>query len=270
MLLKKSQIKQIFKEYRISPKKYLGQNFLIDKFALKKIIKCASLSKEDIVLEIGSGFGVLTEELSKSAKKVIGIEKDKILAQISKDFLKNYKNLQIIEADFKQISLNDLGLKKHKYKVVANLPYSSAVFILRKLLESPICPKEITCLLQKEVAQKICSPKNNLLSLSIKFFGKPKICGFVPKKAFWPKPKVDSAILKIKEIQKNSPPIEPDKFFQIIKFGFSSPRKVLINNLSKKYPKNWLKKTFQELKIPLSARAEELTINDWISLIKKL
>jgi len=270
VILSPKKIKQLCKQFKIKPKKYLGQNFLIDKFALRKIIRCANLSKEDVVLEIGAGLGTLTYELAKQAKRVIAIEKDKAFIPILQEILKDYKNIELIEGDFRKISLDKLGLKKHHYKVVANLPFSSATFIIRKLLEDKICPKEITCLVQKEVAQKICSKKTNILSLSVQFYGKPKICGFVSKKAFWPKPKVDTVILKIENIQAFSLGIKPEQFFKIIKLGFSSPRKSLLNNLSKEIPKEKIMQILSELSLSHKVRPSELSITDWISLIKKL
>jgi len=204
------------------------------------------------------------------AGKVIAIEKDRAFIPILKEILKEYKNIKLIEGDFRRISLDKLGLKKHHYKVVANLPFSSATFIIRKLLEDKNCPKEITCLVQKEVAQKICSEKTNILSLSVWFYGKPKICGFVSKKAFWPKPKVDTAILKIENIQNLTQPIPPEIFFKIVKIGFSFPRKTLINNFNKYLPKEKTAQIIKELGLSENIRPSQMSFEKWIEFCLKV
>jgi 16S rRNA (adenine1518-N6/adenine1519-N6)-dimethyltransferase len=265
--------KEILKKYRIFPSKRLGQSFLIDKKVLKKIVETAELSKNDTVLEVGPGIGNLTIELAKRVKKLIAIEKDKRMVEILKENLKDFENAEIIEGDVREIICAIVKKLARDYKVVANIPYYLTSHLIRKFLELERKPKLIVLMVQKEVAQRICAkpPKMNLLAVSVQFYAKPEIVSFVSKNSFWPKPKVDSAIIKIKPlIDADRGPINADLFFKVVKAGFSHPRKQLINNLSEKLKmkkekvKNWL----LENNIQPSQRAENLTIKDWINLIR--
>lgn len=283
--LLKKDVKALLKKYSLEPSKRLGQNFLIDKNILKKIIKAADLKPNDIVLEIGPGLGVLTFELAKKTKKVIAVEKDPKISEVLKKNLKNYSNIDIVQGDILKISnfkflfpeqtQNSKFKTKKNYKVVANLPYYITSPLIRKFLEAKNQPKETVLMVQKEVAQRICAqpPKMNLLAVSVQFFAEPKIISYVSKKSFWPRPKVDSAILKIiphkKSLKKN---INFQKrFFKIVKAGFSQPRKQLLNNLSKelKLTKEEVKAWLLENKLNSKQRAETLNLKDWINLAKK-
>ncbi len=241
----------------MKPKKSLGQNFLIDKNIVQKIIKTADINKNDIVLEIGPGKGALTKELAKLAKKIIAIEKDERLASLLK-----IENVEIITGD----ALKDLPEIKGEYKVVANIPYYLTSFLIRKLLEMENKPQEIVLLVQKEVAQRICAQpgKMNLLAVSVNYYAKPTIKGFVSKNCFWPKPKVDSAILKMIPLKRK----KDDFFFKIVKTSFSQPRKQLINNLSSglKIKKERTEYVLNKSGINPKSRAQELNINDWLKL----
>lgn len=267
-------IKEILKKYQAFPSKRLGQNFLIDGKILNKIIKSANLSKDDVVLEIGPGTGILTLELAKRAKKVIAVEKDEKMIEILKDVLKNsgIQNVQIIKGDILKLLTSHFQLPT-SFKVVGNIPYYLTSRLIRRLLELKEKPKLIVLMVQKEVAQRICAkpPKMNLLAVSVQFYGKPEIVSYVPKKSFFPKPKVDSAIIKIHPASKSWRSQEKEeKFFKIVKAGFSQPRKQLINNLSKKLGIDKMKVREWLLKNGISptARAETLNIENWLALTK--
>lgn len=274
-LFSKSGAKNLLKKYQISPSKRLGQNFLIDKGVLRKIIKVANLSKDDVVLEVGPGIGNLTLELAKRAKKVVTIEKDQNLIKILNNELRinGIKNVKIIRGDILKIP-NSKFLIHNSYKVVANIPYYLTSPLIRKFLESKNRPKEMILVVQKEVAQRICAkvPKMNLLAISVQFYAQPEIISFISKKSFWPQPKVDSSIIKITPFLKNYTPDElfRKKFFQIVRAGFSQPRKQLLNNLSKILKLNKEKVKFWLLKnsIQPSQRAETLKISDWLKLTR--
>jgi 16S rRNA (adenine1518-N6/adenine1519-N6)-dimethyltransferase len=264
-----SEIKNFFKKYKIFPKKWLGQNFLISKEVLRKIVEAAEISKKDKILEIGPGIGNLTIELAKRAKKVIAVEKDKRMIEILKENLKDFKNVKIVQGDILKLEPRSYTLKT--YKVVANIPYYLTSRLIRKFLETKNKPKSMVLMVQKEVAQRICAkpPKMNLLAVSVQFYANPKIISFVPKDCFWPKPKVDSAILKISNLKTQNLKLKK-LFFKIVKAGFSHPRKQLINNLSKglKIEKEKIKKWLLENKIKPEKRAESLSIEDWLNLVK--
>jgi 16S rRNA (adenine1518-N6/adenine1519-N6)-dimethyltransferase len=281
----------------IKPNKRLGQNFLIDKSALNKIISAADLSKNDVVLEIGPGTGILTRELLKTAGKVIAVEKDKRMAEILKDNFKDYKNLEIINADalkifnlqfsiYNQFSITKF--LKNKYKVVANIPYYITSRLIRSLLETANQPELMVLLLQKEVAQRICArprsaergspPKGaapmNLLAVSVQFYAKPEIISYISKDSFWPKPKVDSAIIKITPggptSREAGGQTSPDLFFEIVKAGFKQPRKQLQNNISSglRIEKAKAKSLIIKARIRPEQRPETLTVQNWIELTK--
>lgn len=269
-LTSKKIIKTLLKRYNLLPQKKLGQNFLVAKNVFKLIIKSANLRPKDIVLEIGPGIGNLTLELVKKVKKIIAIEKDKKLIKILKEVLKNFTNVKIIQGDILKTNINSKLLTKN-YKIVANLPYYIVSPIIRKFLESQNPPRQMILMVQKEVAQRICSKARNmnLLAVSVQFYAKTEIVDFISKKSFWPQPKVDSAIIKLK-VKKQKPKVDKNLFFKIVKAGFSHPRKQLINNLSKELKLDkekvisWLSKN----KIKPTQRAETLSIKDWIKLTK--
>ena len=262
----KIQIKKLLQKYNIRPNKRMGQNFLIDKEVLEKIINTADLTKDDTVLEIGSGLGTLTKELAKRTKKVITIEKDKQMTEALKEIIKDYKNVEIVFDDILKIK----KLKIKNYKVVSNIPYYLTSPLIRMLLELKNPPKEILLLVQKEVAERICAelPKMNLLAVSVQFYSKPEIISYVSKSSFWPEPKVDSAIIKIADIKKPEN-INIKKFFKLVKAGFSHPRKQLANNLSQglNINKEQIKKALAECNLNIQARAQNLSIESWICLL---
>jgi len=284
----------------VRPNKLLGQNFLIDKNILKKIIAVANLTNDDTVLEVGPGTGFLTEELIKYAGKVIAIEKDKSLAASLKAKLVNVKNVEIIEGDVLELLKNPpqpspassagqalkggsknssppLGVVKgdllpNGYKVVANIPYYLTSHLIRLLLESANPPQEMILMIQKEVAQRICArpPKMTLLSVATQFYAQPEIIAPVSKNSFWPAPKVDSAIIKLTPYQKFSSQIAPELFFKIIRAGFAHPRKQLLGNLSGGLAteKEKIKTALDNLGLKNTQRAETLKMDDWINLAR--
>ena len=262
----KKETKTLLKELKIYPKKVWGQNFLIDITAIKKIIKAAQIDKNDHVVEIGPGLGALTKEIVDLAKKVIAIEIDKKLATQLKNMFSKKQNLEILNKDVLALNLEKLNLKN--YKVIGSLPYSTALPIIRKFLEVKNPPKLIVVVIQKEVAQKICSKKMSLVRAAIKFYGEPKIVGYISKKSFFPQPKVDGAILKITNIQQNTPQVDPKTFFKFLKAGFASPRKTILNNLSNKLKlkKEFVKEFLKKLGVGPLIRAEYMDFETWIKI----
>jgi 16S rRNA (adenine1518-N6/adenine1519-N6)-dimethyltransferase len=249
--------------------KKLGQVFLKDKTIVKKIIQAGRIKTQDQVLEIGPGKGILTQALVETKANIIAVEKDPELVEFLKNKFKNQLNLKIIQEDVRDFFKKNKNKKlKKNYKAIGNIPYYLTSHLIKLLLESENQPQEIILMIQKEVAQRIISqpPKMNLLAASVQFYAKPKIICYVPKTAFSPKPKIDSAIIKITPI-KTKRDINK-KFFKTIKAGFKQPRKLLINNLSDnlKIEKENIKKAYQYLNIPLKSRAQDLSINKWISL----
>ncbi len=292
-LASKRVIKNLLKKYHLRPLKRMGQNFLIDRGVLKKIVKTANLQSKDIVLEIGPGMGTLTQELAKKVKKVIAVEKDPKMVEILKDILKNFKNIKIINKDVLKLEIwelfKNLKFKIKNFKIAANLPYYIVSPVIRKFIECKNLPKEMVLMVQKEVAQRICprlpkpkdlkkgkTPKMNLLAVSVQFYAQPEIISYVSKKSFWPQPKVDSAIIKIVPHRAVSHQYLlhsagfSEQFFKIVRSGFSQPRKQLINNFSKglKLNKTKTKQWLLKNNIKPEQRAETLDIKDWLKLTK--
>jgi 16S rRNA (adenine1518-N6/adenine1519-N6)-dimethyltransferase len=265
-------------------KKSLGQNFLKDKGILKKIADFAQIGKEDTVVEVGPGEGGFTKLLLEQAKRVTAVEKDENLAEILKEkFCEQITDnrLQIIVGDilrlpdeFFSIFFKEKSAKREKnssgsdgYKLVGNIPYYITGALFKKVLESENQPKSITFVVQKEVAERIIARdgKESILSISIKAYGEPEYGGIIKAGSFNPKPKVDSAIIAVRNINKNNfKNISETKFFEILKKGFSHKRKLLIKNLETK------KEIFKKCGIPEKARAEDLKVQDWICLAKEL
>jgi 16S rRNA (adenine1518-N6/adenine1519-N6)-dimethyltransferase len=266
-------IKSLCEKYEVFPQRQSGQNFLINKNVLNKIVKTAELKKDDIILEIGSGFGVLTQELAKQVKKVIAVELDKRLVEALKEKFEKCKNVKIIHEDILKTQITKLKLQNKKYKIVANVPYNITSMILRKFLsEEFIKPNEMILLVQKEVAERIVAKPGqmSLLSLSAQFYSQPKIISIVSKNSFWPRPKVDSVIIKLSLIK--SCEINEKDFFNFCRIGFSGRRKQLKNNLKKilkEINEKELEEIFQELNFDFKIRAQELSLENWIELYKK-
>ena len=263
----KKTIQALLAKHGAKPSKGLGQNFLVNEAILANILKAANVSKEDTVVEVGPGLGVLTKALAEQAGYVIAIEKDASMVQILKDTLREYNNVEIIHGDALKVTSYELQVTR--YKVVANIPYYLTSPLMRKFIESKNQPEQMVLMVQKEVAQRICSkpPRMSLLAVSVQFYAEAKIVAKVPKKYFWPSPKVDSAVISIIPKQEK-PSVDADAFFTVVKAGFSQPRKQLANNFSVAFKKDrpnieaWL---FQN-NINPKQRAETLTLQDWINL----
>jgi 16S rRNA (adenine1518-N6/adenine1519-N6)-dimethyltransferase len=261
-------IRELLEKYETRPSKGLGQNFLIDKKILEKIITAADIKSTDTILEVGPGIGTLTQALAEKAGRVVAIEKDETMIEILKETVKDFKNITVINADILKVNPADYKLENADYKIIANIPYYLTSPLIRKFLEEKNRPTEMVLMLQKEVAQRICSnpPDMSLLAVSVQFYAEPKIVSHVSKNCFWPAPKIDSAIIKIIPVNKYA--TSTNLFFKVVKAGFSQPRKQLAGNLSKMLETDKEKITEWLLKnnIEPKQRAETLSINDWVNL----
>lgn len=284
-------LKSLCVKYDLTPSKKYGQNFLIQEWPIKKMIEAADLQETDTVIEIGPGFGVLTFALAEQAGRVIGLEIEKKLEGYWDEKLKDQKTnlrpeLRSKErpkdhGDIEIIFANALySLKSYvlslmsSYKVVANLPYQITSHVLKVLLELENKPESITIMVQKEVAERICSKPGemSLLSVSVQYYGKPKIIDIVTKGNFWPEPRVDSAILKIRLKDQKIERSKDIEFFRVVKAGFSSKRKQLANNLSKQLSVNskQVSSILKEVCGNEKVRSEELSVENWVEIAKKL
>src|SRR3990167_9337678 len=225
-LTSKDVIQKLCRAYNISPLRECGQNFLISRDVLDDMVEAADLKKDDIILEVGPGFGTLTLELAKRVEKVIAVEQDKILINALQENLKkeNINNVEIIEGNVLQVNsyshseqseesqrkgsfaefiLSEANVLRmtlnENYRIGSNLPYQITSRFLRQFLEAENKPQDITIMVQKEVAQRIVAKPGDmsLLAVSVQFYGETEIVRNVSKDCFWPEPKVDSSILRI-------------------------------------------------------------------------
>ena len=229
----RSKTKSLLAQFHLHARKGLGQHFLIDPDALGASISAAELSPDETVIEVGPGLGVLTEELAKSARRVIAIEVDSRIASILKERFAGSPNVFILNADILQVDIVR-EVSGADYKVVANLPYYAAAHVVRLFLESKAKPRRMVVMVQKEVARNMVAvpPKMRLLGISVQLYGRPSIVRYVPARSFYPMPKVDSAIVSIDVYPQPALTIDPDQFFRVVKAAFSAPRKQLRNSLA--------------------------------------
>jgi 16S rRNA (adenine1518-N6/adenine1519-N6)-dimethyltransferase len=267
-----SKVKETLKNMDRRAKKGLGQHFLIDSSYLKTISAKAELSKEDTVIEVGPGLGVLTEVLLEETGRVIAVEVDTAMASALVQALSKSSNLTMVNADIlKTTPEHLLGAGVTSYKLVANLPYNIASPVLRCFLESPLKPSLIVVMVQREVANNMLAkpPDMNLLAIGVQLYGKPKIVRRVPPDAFYPKPKVESAIVRIDVY--NEPYVAVDDietFFKIARAGFGNKRKQLRNALAHGLdvsPKA-VEQLLAEAGIDYQRRAQTLSLEEWASV----
>ncbi len=258
-------------------KKSLGQHFLRSKSALAAMVSSGNVTAADTVLEIGPGEGVLTEALLATGAKVVAVEFDHaLIPDLESRFASQIEShqLQIIEGDILDFNPARFGLRDSKYKLIANIPYYITGAIFEKFLTEENSPSCMVVLIQKEVATRIVArdKKESILSISVKAFGTPKITAKVPASAFRPAPKVDSAILAVNAISNAhfSNTKSMKYFFDIVHAGFAHKRKLVVRNLEIISSQREITAAFEKLHLPLNARAENISVDDWVSLAKIL
>jgi 16S rRNA (adenine1518-N6/adenine1519-N6)-dimethyltransferase len=270
--------RQLLRQFGFKTKKRLGQHFLIDEAVLEHILSAAELSPGDIVVEVGSGLGILTEGLAKRGVKVIAVELDSKLVALLKKRLAAFPDVKIIQADILKVTpqrllQNNLHASElvRGYKVIANLPYYITSPVLRHFLEAQPRPSEMVVMVQKEVGEAIAATpgKMSLLSVKTQFYSKPAIISYVPAASFYPPPKVDSVILRMDVYSR--PTIEVSDvagFFDMVMHGFSAPRKQLRNSLAHSLgmPPSQVASLLEKAGIEAKRRAETLSLEEWRKL----
>lgn len=268
-----SQTKKQLRSLDLRARKGLGQHFLVDDRVLKRIVSAAKLAATDTVVEVGPGLGILTKELARRAGQVIAIELDPKLASALEQALASVANVTIVNANVLESDLGALIRKAKgdvgaRYKVVANLPYYIATAVVRHFLEAGLKPQLVVITVQKEVAQvMVAQPgKMSLMSVSVQFYGKPSIVGYVPARSFYPTPKVDSAIVRIELYDRPAVEVEDvSQFFEVVRGGFAAPRKQLHNSLAQglKIPSAEAAALLERAGISQERRAQTLTLEEW-------
>lgn len=262
-----SQPKRILLPDKIFPKKSLGQNFIIDLEVLDRMSEIAGLTKNDEVLEIGAGLGTLTAFLAERAKRVVAIEMDKRLFEKLNTSLHHLPNLELIMGDVLRISFRAL-FTGNKMKVISNLPYSVSSPILIKLLENRDILSLLVIMIQREVGERITARPGGRdygsISVLLQTFFDISIELTVPPEAFWPKPKVDSVVLKLNPLRIPRTGIRDVGLFEkVVRASFSSRRKILANSLRSLVPKDEAEEILKSAGIDRKRRAETLSIEEF-------
>lgn len=272
----------VLKKYNFNFQKRFGQNFLIDSHILEKIISAAEITKEDCILEIGPGIGTMTQYLAESAGEVIAVEIDKSLIPILEDTLSGYDNVTIINQDILKVDIAKLVREKNNgkpIKVVANLPYYITTPIIMGLFESHVPLKNITIMVQKEVADRMQvgpgTKDYGALSLAVQYYARPEIVTYVSPACFIPKPNVGSAVIRLERYQ--NPPVEvaDEAFlFRLIRAAFQQRRKTLANGIGNASDipcsREQAQQALEELGFSVSIRGEALTLQEFASLSNQL
>lgn len=264
-------VKEIIDLYDFKFKKSLGQNFLIDKNFVDKIIDIADIENEN-VLEIGPGIGTITYEMAKTAKKVLAVEIDENLIPILQQNLEEFSNVKVINQDILKVDLKKLieeEFSNQSFKVVSNLPYYITTPIIELLITSNFPCQDMTIMVQKEVAQRMVASANDKdyssLSVFVKFYSDAKILVNLPKTVFMPQPKIDSSILNLK-LRIYDEKVNQKKLFNLVRAGFNKRRKTILNSLSDVASKEDLKIAFEKTGLRENLRAENLSLDDFIKL----
>jgi 16S rRNA (adenine1518-N6/adenine1519-N6)-dimethyltransferase len=284
------KVTELLRKYHLRPDKGLGQNFLVDQNALKKVVEVANIQIDDIVLEIGAGLGNLTYHLAKVAHHVVTVEIDTHFLPPLHETLASLDNTtlhigDILKLDPKELIIPHLEIRDSvenetnqqqplvNYLVVANIPYYITSSLVRHLLEADIKPNRMVLTVQSEVASRICAKpgKMNLLALSVQVYGAPKIAARIPASAFYPAPNVDSAVVRIDLFDNSRIPVPNlNMYFKIIKAGFSQKRKTLRNTLSGGMA--WTKDKTESILLAAGVdpqrRAQSLTLEEWDALTR--
>ena len=269
--------------YGLGPKKSLGQNFLVDDRYLADVIQSADLQPDDTVLEIGPGLGVLTHQLAEHVERVVAVELDDQLVDILNDQFTEQPNVEIIHGDILEadpaelikLTIDNAQSSIVNYKVVANLPYYITSPVLRHLLEASHPPSLAVVMVQKEVAERICAQPGqmSILAVSVQFYASPSLVCHVPADAFYPQPKVDSAVLRLAVLPEPAvPDVDPARFFRIVRAGFGQKRKQLLNSLSAGLhaPKEQMSAACEAAGIDPRRRAQTLSMDEWGRLCNTL
>jgi 16S rRNA (adenine1518-N6/adenine1519-N6)-dimethyltransferase len=268
-------IPALLQRYGLHPQKSLGQNFLIDETALRRVVEAAGIQTGQQVLEIGPGLGSLTCLLAERASRVVCVELDQHLLPALAEVLQPYSNVRIVQGDILALDpsalMSDAG--QPTYLVVANIPYYITSALMRHLLETSFPPQSLVLTVQREVAERICAGAGemSLLALSVQVYGRPQIVARIPAGAFYPPPKIDSAVIRVGLYA--SPVIPAPQlpaFFRLAKAGFSQKRKTLRNALSggMRWSTTQASELLNATGIDPMRRAETLSLEEWKRLVE--
>lgn len=258
-------VKTILNRSGFSFKKEFGQNFITDKNLLLSIVTGAGVSAEDTVIEIGPGAGTLTLAIAQTAKKVIAYEIDTTLKPVLEQTLAGVENAEVVFKDFLKVDLPELEKEVGEYSVVANLPYYVTTPLITKILEGTHKCKSITVMVQEEVALRLCARENTpdygAITAIIAMHARAEIIKKVPRTMFYPRPNVDSAVVKMTIEEDRIAVKDKELYKRCVHAGFLSRRKTLVNNLMNAFslPRESAENVLNACEIDLKARGETLS-----------
>ena len=247
---------------------------MVDRRALERIVEAAELGPEETVLEIGPGLGTLTRALAERAGRVVAVELDERMVEILSQTLGDRPNVEIVQGDILALDPAEL-VEGARYKVVANLPYYITSAVLRHLLEAAVKPRLVVVTVQKEVAERLMARPGqmSLLSVSVQFYGHPRLVARIPARAFYPAPKVNSAVVRIDVYERPAVEVENvDRFFGIVRAGFAQRRKQLRNSLAQglRMPPDAVAEALTRCGIDPTRRAQTLSVEEWGRIYREL
>lgn len=268
-------VKEIIDFYGFRFSKSLGQNFLIDKNFVDKIVDGADIAGKNVI-EVGPGIGTISYEMAKTCKKLVLIEVDETLIPILEENMSDFDNVTIIHQDILKTDLKEI-LDKYfggeSFEFVSNLPYYITTPIIEKIFEEDLDCKSMTIMVQKEVADRMLATEKDKdyssLSVFVKYYSDAKLLTKVPKSVFMPQPKIDSAVLRL-DLRIYDEKVNREKLFALVRAGFLKRRKTILNSLSAVAEKENLKKVFETLGLKPNLRAENLSLDDFINISKNL
>ena len=275
-----SVIKEVLARHQFQFSKALGQNFLINPSVCPRIAEDGVRDPKFGAIEIGTGIGVLTNELAKRAKKVVAVEIDGRLLPILAETLSEYDNVEIVNEDIMKVDRP--ALLKEKFDgmevcVCANLPYYITSPIIMTLLEQRLPIRSITVMVQKEAAARLCAQVGTrdcgAVTFAVRYYSEPKQLFPVSRGSFMPAPNVDSAVIRLEVKPETCHDVKDERFlFRVVKAGFSQRRKTLVNPVSTVLGLNKavVSGVLEELGVKKTVRAEEMKFEEWISFANRL
>jgi 16S rRNA (adenine1518-N6/adenine1519-N6)-dimethyltransferase len=277
------ELRALLDAHGVRPKKSLGQNFLLDENVLRRIVRAADVAPDDLVVEVGPGVGTLTWQLALAARRVVTVELDQRMVAILRQTLAPATNVSIVHADVLKVDIAAMLDGEGQagggstaptpgpppavlYKVVANLPYYITSATIRKFLDQPLKPSLMVLMVQHEVAQRICAGPGDLslLAVSVQFYAAPSLVLRLPAGAFYPPPKVDSALVRL-DVRAGPRGIDNERFFRVVAAGFSQKRKQLRNSLAAGLQVSTAESEalLRRAGIDPQRRAQTLSLEDW-------
>jgi 16S rRNA (adenine1518-N6/adenine1519-N6)-dimethyltransferase len=257
----------------IRPSKGLGQNFLFERGVVQRMVRALDVERDDLVLEIGPGLGILTDELLRAAGEVIAIELDRRLAAHLRSVFGAKPGFRLIEGDALTLDLGEIVDAERPYLVAANLPYSVGTAVLRRLLEAPHRPRRLALMVQREVADRLVAqpPRMTIVGVAARFYAETRIAFTVAPAVFLPPPKVESAVVLL-ETRDDLPLPEEERarFFAIVNAGFRHKRKQLANSIADEFgmPKSAVAAWLRVAGIDPMRRAQTLDVAEWVAIAR--